>query len=938
MLCHISFVSLAQSSANGELNASSNPEFKQTYSIAINQTSYPYHFENEQGQPDGIMVDLWKLWAKKQGVNIEFKHSNWQATIDHVKQGDIDIHAGLMATEKRSDSLAFTRTFFKQNSYVIVHRDLNISTIEQLLPYTIGIVKGSSHIEHFIQLHPKLNIRTYENRFALFDAALRGEIVAFTNLDKLSNNYPRHQEIQTEFPLYKRMEFHQGNYVGAVARKNAALLTFVEQGLEKITAQEKSAIEKKWLGVDKKNNVLVLAFTPELPPYMAISPTGMPQGLFIDIWRLWSEQMGLKIEFVPIAMTDAVEIINQGGADIHIAYPEVSQVMNALLVAHQVYSVASNVFVSNRIPNITHIAELAGKKVGVFDTAPYKNSIIEQFPEVEFISYKGYSNILKAAELGEVDAMIGAVENMNAQLIQVNMHSAFYRLKQNAFTANIFTLTQKNNTRLAEMIREGFALIPIEKLIQLEKKWLSDDSYGFYNMNATQVTLSLNEQHFIEEHNEIKIGLTSNWKPVEFVDDNGNVQGINPDITQLVSQRTGLNFSYVKYDNWQDMFKALQRNEIDMLASATSTEERKQQFLFSDSYWDMPWVVIHQRQEGNNFDIKDFYGKELAIVKGYHLINRIRTEHPNVSLRLVDDHNEGILAVQQGAVFGLIENIASASELIKRESLVTLNMSIIDEFNVDKDSYAIRKDWPYLKSIIDKALMTITDAEKQKIYEKWFDINIETGFDKSTVLRVSVQIGVIILVVITVIVIWNRRLYIEIKTRKRLEEKMKHMATHDELTGLANRVLLKDRIKTAINFHQRQALQMAVLFIDLDGFKTVNDSYGHDVGDELLLQVANRLANCVRQSDTIVRFGGDEFVLLLTGLHNKDEAAFVGDKVLKLIREKFCLSVAEVNIGCSIGIAMYPDDGLTDTDLLKEADTLMYQVKASGKNHYVFKS
>jgi diguanylate cyclase (GGDEF)-like protein len=164
------------------------------------------------------------------------------------------------------------------------------------------------------------------------------------------------------------------------------------------------------------------------------------------------------------------------------------------------------------------------------------------------------------------------------------------------------------------------------------------------------------------------------------------------------------------------------------------------------------------------------------------------------------------------------------------------------------------------------------------------------------------------------------------------------MATHDELTGLANRVLLKDRINTAISFHKRQELQIAVLFIDLDGFKTINDTHGHDVGDELLVQVAEKLKSCVRQSDTVVRFGGDEFVLLLTGLHNKNEAAYIADKVLKLMQQPFTLSAERVYIGCSIGIAMYPDDGVTDNDLLKIADTLMYRVKANGKNHYVFNS
>jgi diguanylate cyclase (GGDEF)-like protein len=165
---------------------------------------------------------------------------------------------------------------------------------------------------------------------------------------------------------------------------------------------------------------------------------------------------------------------------------------------------------------------------------------------------------------------------------------------------------------------------------------------------------------------------------------------------------------------------------------------------------------------------------------------------------------------------------------------------------------------------------------------------------------------------------------------------MQYMATHDDLTGLANRVLLKDRLNKAITFHERQKLLVAVLFIDLDGFKDINDTYGHDVGDELLIEVATRLKGCVRESDTVVRFGGDEFVLLLTGLHNQNEAGYVADKVLKLIQQPIQLPNVSVNIGCSIGIAMYPEDGDSNNELLKIADSLMYKVKGEGKNHYAF--
>lgn len=669
---------------------------------------------------------------------------------------------------------------------------------------------------------------------------------------------------------------------------------------------------------------------------MGVTPQGEAQGLFIDMWRLWSKQTGLPVEFIPEKMSDAVERIKEGVIDAHIAYPNNQLSIDNLTLAKQVYGVPSNVYISNKIPNILELSQLNGKRMGVFASAPYKAQIAQDFPDIKLIEFKNYSELLRAIEQQKLDAFVGAVETTNEQLMQANLNSTFYSLATSPFSTQIFALTQKKNTRLVEIIKDGFEILPVEELLKLEKRWLLSDQDGYYKISAKKVQLTKNEQAFLSNTPIVKVGINKSWRPVEFIDENGDMQGINADVLNLISQKTGVKFSFHSYDNWSEMLQALQNKEIDILGSATESNERKKSISFTDSYWDMPWVVIHQRKRNNSLKFNDFYGKELAIVKGYHLASIIQQNHPNIMLKIVDNHEEGIKAVQEGRVEGLIENIASASELIRRESLITIYMSVVDEFNNDKNSFAIRKDWPELTSIINKALNTISERDRQVIYEKWFGINLETGFDKDVVLRLSAQIGVIIIIVIVIIIVWNRRLYVEIQTRKSLEEKMKHMATHDELTGLANRVLLKDRINTAINFHQRQSLQMALLFIDLDGFKSVNDTYGHDVGDELLIQVAKKLAQCVRKSDTIVRFGGDEFVLLLTGLHNQEEAAFIAEKVLKFVQQPFQLSIAEASIGCSIGIAMYPDDAKTDTDLLKEADRLMYAVKAAGKNHYMF--
>ncbi len=165
---------------------------------------------------------------------------------------------------------------------------------------------------------------------------------------------------------------------------------------------------------------------------------------------------------------------------------------------------------------------------------------------------------------------------------------------------------------------------------------------------------------------------------------------------------------------------------------------------------------------------------------------------------------------------------------------------------------------------------------------------------------------------------------------------LEHLAHHDVLTGLPNRTLLNDRLAQAIALAHRQDKQLALMFMDLDQFKHINDLLGHTVGDQLLQSVAQRLVGCVRRSDTVSRQGGDEFVLLLPNIEQAEDVALAAQKMLATIALPHHIDRHELHIGVSIGISIYPDDGQDAETLIKNADTAMYHAKENGRNNYQF--
>lgn len=177
--------------------------------------------------------------------------------------------------------------------------------------------------------------------------------------------------------------------------------------------------------------------------------------------------------------------------------------------------------------------------------------------------------------------------------------------------------------------------------------------------------------------------------------------------------------------------------------------------------------------------------------------------------------------------------------------------------------------------------------------------------------------------------IWN------LLTRlKKSNEQITNLAHHDSLTGLPNRILFYDRLNQSIALARRHGASMATLYLDLDGFKLINDSFGHDAGDALLREVAKRITECVRDTDTVARIGGDEFTVILCNLQTPNASDQVAMKIIAALDQPFMINGKNCSVSASIGIAIYPTHGKTAEQLIKIADAAMYLAKHNGKNGY----
>lgn len=266
---------------------------------------------------------------------------------------------------------------------------------------------------------------------------------------------------------------------------------------------------------------------------------------------------------------------------------------------------------------------------------------------------------------------------------------------------------------------------------------------------------------------------------------------------------------------------------------------------------------------------------------------------------------------------GLIKVVNRAFERITgytADEVKGKNPSILSSGRHDRDFY--NKMWETLTNTGAWAGEIWNRRKNGSVYPEWLSISALQDEDGKATEFVSV--------------------FSDITSRKEAEAHIRHQAYYDALTQLPNRNLLLDRLEVAINTAERDKQIISVLFIDLDRFKYVNDTLGHEYGDELLVQVANRLINCVRESDTVARFGGDEFVILLHNILSDRAATLVAEKIIRRLSEPFTLAGREIVIGASIGLTLFPGESDDPDTLLRNADLAMYRAKQTGRNRFQF--
>ncbi|MDD2539759.1 MAG: EAL domain-containing protein [Desulfuromonadaceae bacterium] len=446
------------------------------------------------------------------------------------------------------------------------------------------------------------------------------------------------------------------------------------------------------------------------------------------------------------------------------------------------------------------------------------------------------------------------------------------------------------------------------------------------------------------ESDKIRVGVEQN-PPLSYFDESQHPTGLMVDLLSFIAPLDGRKVEYIPCV-WDVCLDQLKSGKIDMIGTIAYSSDRAQLYDFTGTTVINLWGQLYVGENSTISSYLDLEDKRIAVVNNETHATAFRRLIKQFGLHttyvVVPSFQEVFKAIQSGrADAGVVGRFFA---LAKEDEFRVKPTQIL--FNPIEVRYAATKGkHGKLLADIDRHLVAM-QADRQSVYylclERWLGVTQKGGMPvwlQTLLLAGGVTLLFVVLVAIALKRQVKRRtlhLEKEIEERKRYEVQLVKQATYDSLTNLPNRVLLCDRLGQALVRAERHGSIVPVMLIDLDNFKYVNDTLGHDAGDDLLCRVAQRLSESVRENDTVARLGGDEFVVLPSDLSSSNETITIAEKLQEALAVPFELGDQEYFVTFSMGVAMFPQDGSTSEELMKYADIAMYHAKEQGKNNFQF--
>ncbi|MGB0204501.1 MAG: EAL domain-containing protein [Neptuniibacter sp.] len=687
------------------------------------------------------------------------------------------------------------------------------------------------------------------------------------------------------------------------------------------------------------NPTIVVGAEVDWPPVDYVV-NGKHTGLASDYLRVIEDKTGLELHLVQgFTWNELLTMLVEQRIDLLPAiYKSESREQQMHFTSHYV-TLRHYAFALTGRNDLKNITDLYGKTIAIPNGYSYLENLRENHPQINILIVNSTIEAIDAVITGQADSIIESTALISHYLKENNIQGLKPVFAVQFGINDVHMAARQDLPILRDIIDKVLLNMDKGSKKAIAKKWIDATLPGAKLETSIFTT---EEQKYLNAKKELKACIDPSWYPYEGFR-NGKASGMSTDYLKYFEKQLQIPIYVVPTESWTQTLNFARSRKCDFITLASDKPERRKFLNFATPHMTAPLALATQVEEVFFSDFSELTGRQIGIMRGYSPGAAIKKQHPGINLIEYDSILDGLQDVQAGNIQGFLDSVATLSYQIQNSYPGTLKIS--GKFDYDWSfGIAARNDEPLLVEILDKVVLGIPDRVHTSIKNTWLGVRYEQAVDYKTVWQIVIGFGVVLLLLLVryrrisqhrhEIAAKNKELANINKELQEQKASAQHMASHDLLTSLPNRAQLLTHLEHAIQIAHRQNSKVAVLFIDLDRFKYVNDSLGHHIGDELLRSVSRVLTQRVRKTDTLARIGGDEFILVMEAFEDEQSPSFVAQNMIDALKKPFTIGEHQFQISASIGIALYPDDSHEIHTLIKHADIAMYQAKDLGRNQF----
>ncbi len=905
----------------------------------------PFNFVDQYGKSTGIGADYITALNKRLNGKLVIESGNWNELFDAVKTQQLDAILDINRKPEREHYFLFTKPYLQVPHVIVAPKNAPFLRDEQdLKGKVIALERGFGNVTYFEETFPETTIKLYKNTALALDAVSRGQADAYAG-NRSAALYWIGKEVMVNLKVHGRLNTEGSQLSIGVRTDEPILVKILDRALADIRQEEVRMIQNRWVGNNdnnkqvllteqeqqwiKENPIIKIAFDQNYPPYSFKNEQGNFEGVAVDIAFELANRIGVELNIHPEGQwlnlyQDAIA----GKVDVVatlVKTPDREDNFNFT----QPYISLSRFIVTKKEDreNIASTDDLRGKTIALIEGYSTSSQVIAKYPSITPYYVKNIQESLKAVSAGLADAAIAD--------IGMAQHAMTLLGLTNLGFASVYVdndLDERYGVHidkpiLASILDKALESLSYQEYLAFYSNWSVPYTEKIISgVQSKNFKLTESEKAWLDKHKVIRLASDYSWPPFEYIEKDGTYHGIGADYMALIEQRLGIRFEVSPRRAWQEITDMVANKELDILSCAMETEQRQKYAIFTQPYISHPMIIVTRDNIDFVEGIDGLAGKKVSIEKGYGSYDLMLDRHPEVNIIPYTDSLSAMMAVSNGEVFAYIGNIATMSYVARQNGITNIKISGQVPYRFDL-SIGVRDDWPEFIPILQKALNSITREEHNQIRNKWIAIDVEKPFNYTIIW----QVGSLVIIILVSFLFWNLSLNKRVKERT---QQLTYQANYDSLTQLPNRAYVLKQLNDLLEKAVESRDKLAVLFLDLDDFKIINDTMGHDAGDQLLIEASQRMKKSLGENHIVGRMGGDEFIAIIRDYDDDSQTTLLADRLIDNFKNKFEIDNQEIKMSTSIGIATYPEDGTSSSTLLSHADAAMYHSKRQGRSTY----